>query len=490
MRGGGPRALGWCRSRGVRPLTIVGALLCLFVGTASTRAATLPIRFQSGDGLRVASVKRLDHRLYALTVTTKAIPAKLNIRVLVPSGYTASSHARYPVLYLYHGTLGTASDWTVKGNAERVTAGRKLIVVMPDIAINFGDPQGPGEGGGGWCANWPDGAQEWQTYLVQQLIPWVQANLRTRDGRAERAVAGLSQGGFCSMSMAAQYPQLFGEVFSYSGVPDIAWDPSAHLATMAIINATETGLDQAPPDSIFGNPLSDFLGWADHDPATLANNLRTTKIYIYFGNGQPGPYDTNPGDDAAGSIEALVNEDNLDFHSRLEQLGIRPAVYDPYGPGTHSWPYWDRDLRQSIGPLMADFAHPGPDPTSFSFQTAANDYSIYGWSVAIRRMAKEFSTLAADGAHGFTLAGSGTAVVRTPGDYNPGHRYAVTTTDGAATSTVDIRASRAGRLSVPVYLGPSDTVQEYTLGEPPGASVGTTVYTTHVRITPAGTSRR
>lgn len=465
------------------------AMVFVFLGAATARAAAPAITFTSGSGLTVTAVKQLDQRLYALTVTTKAIPAALNVRILVPSDYAAEPHTRYPVLYLYHGTLGTASDWTVKGNAEQATAGRNLIVVMPDIAINYGDPQGAGDGGGGWCANWPDGAQEWETYLIQELIPWVQANLRTLHSRAERAVAGLSQGGFCSMSVAAQYPQLFGEALAYSGVPDIAWDPSAHLAAMGIINATEVGLDQVPPDSMFGNPLTDFLNWADHDPATLANNLRWTKMYIYFGNGEPGPYDTTPADDAGGSIEAAVYEDNLDFHQRLEQLGITPTVYDPYGPGTHSWPYWDRDLDWSIGPLMADFAHPAPDPTSFSFQAADADYSIYGWSVAIHRDAQEFSTLAGNGADGFTLAGSGTAVVTTPADYKAGHAYAVTTTDGSATSTVQVRASRSRRLVVPVDLGPSDSVQEYTVGEPPASSVGTTVYTARVRIAPVDQRR-
>ena len=62
------------------------------------------------------------------------------------TGYTSHPHRRYGVLYLLHGTSGRAADWTTSGGAEQTTAGRPLIVVMPDIGLN-GD-------GGGWCTNW------------------------------------------------------------------------------------------------------------------------------------------------------------------------------------------------------------------------------------------------------------------------------------------------------------------------------------------------
>jgi S-formylglutathione hydrolase FrmB len=423
----------------------------------------------------VLSVKQLDQRLFALTVRTASVPATLNIRVLLPTGYASDPTRHYPVLYLFHGTSGTASDWTTTGNAESVTAGRPLIVVMPDIAIN--------DGGGGWCTNWPDGAQSWDTFHIHQLIPWVQANLRTLKSRGERAIAGLSQGGFCSLSYAARYPQLFGEVLSFSGAPDIAYDPVAMLGAEAIINATEVGLDGVAPDTFFGSPFTDYLNWAEHDPATLADNLRHTKMYIYSGNGLPGPFDTNPIAGLGGSaIEALVGEDNAYFHQRLQSLGIAPAVYDAYGPGTHSWPYWNRDLSWAIGPLMADFADPQPRPSAFTFQTVDPSYSLYGWSVGLRRVASEFSTLNVAGAGGFSLSGSGSATVTTPALYARHAAYSVTTRAFTGTDTVTVTSSRRGTLTLPVYLGPSDTTQEYSRGGPPIPSPGTTVYTTEVSI--------
>ena len=172
-------------------------------GSPAPPASSPPaVTFANGDGLSVQTQKALDTRLYALTMTTKALPGIVNVRILLPAGYASHPHERYPVLYLLHGTSGTASDWTVMGNAEQATAGLPLIVVMPDIALN--------DGGGGYCTNFPDGTQDWTTFHIGQLIPWVQANLRTLDTRSERAIAGLSQGGFCSLSYAARYPSLFG----------------------------------------------------------------------------------------------------------------------------------------------------------------------------------------------------------------------------------------------------------------------------------------
>jgi S-formylglutathione hydrolase FrmB len=42
---------------------------------------------------------------------------------------------------------------------------------------------------------------------------------------------------------------------------------------------------------------------------------------------------------------------NVRLHDRLRRLGIR-QVWDDYGPGTHDWPYWRRDLRKTLPDLM------------------------------------------------------------------------------------------------------------------------------------------
>jgi S-formylglutathione hydrolase FrmB len=417
------------------------------------------------------SVKRIDPRLTALEVKTSALPRPANIYILLPPGYGSHPQRHYPVFYLLHGTSGTASDWTVKGHAEKVIGRRQLITVMPDIALN--------DGGGGWCTNWPNGAQRWETFHIDQLIPWVDSNLRTIPTRQERAIAGLSQGGFCSLSYAARHPDLFSIVLGYSGAPDIWYDPQARAGAEAVINATEVDLDHVPPNTFFGNPVTEGINWAAHDPATLAENLRWTRTYMYWGNGQDGPFDT-PGSSGPGNaIEALIWADNNYFQARLDSLGI-PAYFDDYGNGTHSWPYWTRDLRWSIGRVMFDFAHPAADPPQFTYTSADNTYSVYGWDVRMHRTAREFSTLSQASRRGFDLSGSGSATVLTPRVYSAGRHYMVQMFgDGAQSRRIMVVAGRDGRLKLQVRLGPPNPYQQDTAQ---AQAHGTAVYTTTLTI--------
>ena len=80
------------------------------------------------------------------------------------------------------------------------------------------------------------------------------------------------------------------------------------------------------------------------------------------GNGQPGgPFG---GGDA---IEQAVHRMSVTLHQRLRALGI-PHVCDDYGPGGHTWPYWQRDLRETLPRLMRTFAHPPAPAVPLTFR--------------------------------------------------------------------------------------------------------------------------
>ena len=226
-----------------------------------------------------------------------------------------------------------------------------------------------------------------------------------------------------------------------------------------------------PPGSIFGSPVTDEINWAAHDPTTLAGNLRSTKLFLFTGNGVPGPLDPGLGGGTVGtagasSIEAGVHLMTTLFHQRLDKLGIA-SVYDDYGPGTHSWPYWARDLRQSIGPVTAALSHPAATPRTFDYTSAGASYSQYGWRVTMHRAARQLSTLGGAGAGGFSLSGSGSALVTTAPLFRRHTRYAIAVRDAAGgmrrfTRTV----GRSRRVQIAVSLG----------------SIG---YTSHVQISVA-----
>ena len=440
---------------------------------APSIAAAAPA-LADGDGLHVLSVNRLDQRLVEVSVSSPELPGPANLRLLLPANYEARPTRRYPVLYLLHGTNGGAADWTVKGEAEKTTAGLPVIIVMPDIGLN--------DSGGGFCTNWVNGGAygvpEWETFHIKQLIPWIDHNLRTIPARKARAIAGLSQGGFCSTSYAARHPDLFSTVLGYSGAPDIAYSPDVEVGSTAIINFLEVAWDGVPPNSIFGDRATNEINWAAHDPATLAENLRGMNILMYWGTGEPGPLDETPPEPGAMSLETLLNRDNIDFRERLQSLSI-PAYYNAYGPGTHSWPYWARDLRESIGPVMQAFAHPAATPKSITYTSAENEYSVYGWSVTMHRTAREFSTIEGAARHAFALAGSGSGTVTTPAAYTPGAPYAVTVRGQGIASTGTAIADGEGRLQIEVPLGPPNPYQQDT---PEALAAGTAVFTTSVSI--------
>ncbi len=424
---------------------------------APSSLAPLGVSFSDGDGVHVVAETPLDSRLVDVTLTTAALDAPVDVRIVLPAGYANDPSLRYPVLYLLPGTSGRAQDWTTLGGAEPATTGLPLIVVVPDIDVNGT--------GGGWCTDSYNGGAggrpEWETFHVDELVPWIDANLRTVTSRNGRAIAGLSQGGFCALSYAARHPDLFAIAGSYSGADDIAYDPQAQAIVEPVIEFTAAVLDGVTPFAFFGDPRRHEVNWAAHDPTTLAPNLRHTDLFMYTGNGNPGPLDppaTTPQQAAttaeAGAVEAGARELTTLFYRRLVSLGI-PATLDNYGPGTHSWPYWKRDLQQSIPSIMADFAHPPATPATVTYMSGDSAYAAYGWNVRMRRAAPAFSTLEQANARGFVLAGSGLATVTTP-RFTPGARYVVELdTERGRRTSMSVTADCLGRLTVSVPLGPS-----------------------------------
>ncbi len=439
------------------------ALLLVLAAAPSASAVGTPA-FADGQDVHVVSARALSPRLFAVRLTTPLLTAPANVQILLPAGYDEHPGRRYPTLWLFHGTSGGASDWVQMGDAEATTAGRDLIVVMPDAGVE--------SDGGGWFTDWVNGGRfgppMWETWHVKRLLPWIDSQLRTRTDRGGRAIFGLSQGGFGALSYAARHPELFGVAGSFSGADDISANPEIAVPlSTPIITATEVGLVGVPPGTFFGDRLTNEVNWAAHDPATLAGNLRATSLYAYTGNGRSGPLD-GPGLDPGGTgIEAGAHELTQLFHKEVVERGI-PIDYHDYGPGTHTWPYWARDLRDVLPGVMRDFAGPTPTPTPtptpVDYQSADARFSQWGWDVSMHRPAREFASLLRAGASGFTLTGSGSATVVTPAAYAPGRTTTVELTTGDEHVTRGARTDADGRLRVEVPLGPGNPAQQFTVG--------------------------
>jgi S-formylglutathione hydrolase FrmB len=432
-----------------------------------------------GAGLALVSSERLDSRLVELTFSTPALASPTSVRVLLPAGYRSSGARRYPVLYLLHGAVDDYASWTKKGDAEQLTRRLGLIVVMPDA--------GPFGNYVNWYNDGAYGHPAWETYHIDQLLPWIDAHYRTTGTRAGRAIAGLSMGGGGATKYAATHPDLFAAALSFSGAvnPD---DPRE----VPVTEASGLADGDHSPGAIFGLHQTEEVRWRNNDTTNLAENLAGLRLWLLTGNGLPGGATGNGFD----PIEYEVHVQGVALHNRLRVLGI-PHVWDDYGPGGHQWYYWQRDLRQTLPGLMRMFAHPTSPPTPFSYTKADPDYTVYGWRVRIDRPAMEFSELRAAGPRGFTLRGSGVGHVTTGPLFRPSSTIRATLTRAAGTVTRSVTADRAGRVTITVPLGPGNPYQRYTvqaeanarlphLPGAPGAGApvvgGSFVYATHVGL--------
>jgi S-formylglutathione hydrolase FrmB len=453
---------------------LLAALACLALFPSVAAAAP---SFPNSNGLSVQDVKQIDARMFDVTVGSTVVDGPLHVRVILPDGYDQQPGKRYPVLYLIHGTSGGASDWTDKGDAEATTAGHEFITVIPDAGVNFD--------GGGYCTNWFNGGAGgkpmWETFHINQVIPWIDRSLRTLATREGREIFGLSQGGFCAFTYASRHPDMFLGAGSFSGAIDTAKDDEAKPLMTPIIQGTAAGLDgSSDPDAMFGPRASEEINWAAHDPATLVANIRGMSVYAYTGNGQPGPLDPPTPNPGASAIESGAHTLTTLWKADADAAGVSVDFHD-YGPGTHTWPYWARDLRAVIAGVSRDFAAAIPPPAKTYYTSAENPWSQWGYDVTITRPAREFSTLSQGDASGFTLSGSGTATVVTPAEYAPHSAAAVRFQGPNVDNTVTETSDQTGRLRIAVPLGPGNPYQQSTPAAQ--AAGGTKMYVTRVTIT-------
>jgi len=130
---------------------------------------------------------KIDIRYY----DSKTTKQTRRVHVYTPPDYERTT-SRLPVLYLLHGGDGEDSVWTSLGRAhvilDNLMAEKKIapmVVVMPN----------------GYAYGWESGAAadkqqaDFQKDLLNDLVPYVQANYRVATDRKQRALVGLSRGG-------------------------------------------------------------------------------------------------------------------------------------------------------------------------------------------------------------------------------------------------------------------------------------------------------
>ena len=134
--------------------------------------------------------------------------------VYLPPTYDKNKKEKFPVLYLQHGWGENETSWPVQGCAGLIMDNllaegkcKPFIVVMTygmTNDIKFG-------GMGGFTA------KEFETVLCDELVPYIDANFRTKADKWNRAMAGLSMGGMETKTITLRRPEMFGSWGLLSG---------------------------------------------------------------------------------------------------------------------------------------------------------------------------------------------------------------------------------------------------------------------------------
>ena len=326
-------------------LVLVAALARVVLGGGSSSGADRPhaatataTRAAADGGARVVAQRRVAANIVDLTVRSPALGETATVRLVTPTGWAQrSTGRRWPVLYLLHGCCDTPESWTANTDVARIPALRHVLVVTPS------------GGRFGWYSDWWNGGKggvpAWETFHLTEL-----RRLLERDYGAgrRRAIAGLSMGGAGALAYAARHPGMFRAAASFSGVVHPLGDPQGFLGVLSAIGV-------ADPEALWGDPGAQHAIWAAHDPVALAPRLRGTPLFVSVGDGTAGPFDHGRVQD--GGIEALLHPQNVALAQRLRRLHI-PATIDFYGPGTHSWPYWQRELHRALPLLLRALGGP------------------------------------------------------------------------------------------------------------------------------------
>ncbi|MCM1348346.1 MAG: esterase family protein [Firmicutes bacterium] len=238
-------------------------------------------------------------------VESKYITSPAQITIAVPDGYDEAITESFPVVYLLNGHGGNHKSWASIVNLDSLATVNNVIIVCPD-------------GRNSWYWDSPiDSTMQMESYIVKELVPWVDRNYRTRPNAAGRAITGLSMGGHGGLWLGIRHPELFANIGSTSGGVDIR--PFPKKWNMA---------------DRLGDYASNPKRWDNHTVATLVDSIKPGYYNIIFDCG----------------TEDFFYKVNCNLDKALTKKGIKHTYLT--GPGAHNPAYW----RKSIQPQLRFFS--------------------------------------------------------------------------------------------------------------------------------------
>ncbi|CAM2163351.1 putative tributyrin esterase [Paraburkholderia sacchari] len=252
-----------------------------------------------------------------VSIPSAAMNRAFAATVVLPDDYARGSGvARYPVIYVLHGSGGNHADWTSNTHIGKLADRYHVILVMPD------------GGRESWYIDSPfDPASRYETYVGTEVVSYIDAHFRTLAARETRAITGLSMGGFGALRIALDHRETFGAAGSISG----AVDP-------------RNCEDEPGIDRVFGNPARHADFWTRNAIVEDADGFEHAHIALTIDCG----------------VSDYFVQSNRVLHDKLIALGV-PHDYAER-PGGHTWPYWSNAIRYQVLFFATSFRHNGWHP--------------------------------------------------------------------------------------------------------------------------------
>lgn len=161
------------------------------------------------------ALKNVPHgRVQQVLFPSKSTASVHRAFVYTPPGYESSSSERYPVLYLQHGWGEDETAWMQQGRAnlimDNLLAEGKTKPFLIVTTYGMTNDVKIGE-----LAKFDVG--HFQRVLVDELVPYIDANFRTLADQPHRAMAGLSMGGMETRWITLKELDTFSHIGLFSG---------------------------------------------------------------------------------------------------------------------------------------------------------------------------------------------------------------------------------------------------------------------------------
>ena len=140
-----------------------------------------------------------------------------DVSIYLPPGYKIDSQRHYPVIYLLHGFTDTDDLWfglrrehfvEVRSAADAAwkNGAGEMIIVMPNAFTRFF--------GSMYSNSVTTG--NWEAFIAEDLVAYVDENYRTIPRRESRGLAGHSMGGYGAIRIGMKYPEVFSSLYAMS----------------------------------------------------------------------------------------------------------------------------------------------------------------------------------------------------------------------------------------------------------------------------------